>query len=99
MEWFSKVNNALKEIKIISSKEGLVATLDTNITPELQAEGEARDLIRQIQSLRKEKQLDLKDKIRIYAPNWPTDFEKEILAKTLGQNIEKAENLNIEKLI
>lgn len=88
----------VKEIKIISSKEGLVATLDTNITPELQAEGEARDLIRQIQSLRKEADLELKDKIKIFAPNWPQNFENEIKSKTLAESIEKSDQLKVEKI-
>jgi len=88
----------IKNAEIILGKNNLNVTLDTNITPELKAEGDARDLIRQIQSLRKENQLDLKDKIKIFAPNWPTNFEKEILSKTLGQNIEKSDNLKIEKI-
>ena len=72
--------------------------LDTNITPELKAEGEARNLIRDIQSLRKENQLDLKDKIKIFAPSWPKDFETEILNKTLGASIEISSDLKIEKI-
>ena len=85
----------VKNIDIKSSKENLSVNLDTNITLELKAEGDARDLIRQIQSLRKENNLDLKDKIKIFAPNWPINFEKEILSKTLGVSIEKSENVQI----
>lgn len=88
----------VKNSEIILSKENLIVTLDTNITPKLKAEGDARNLIRDIQSLRKENNLDLKDKIKIFAPNWPTDFEKEILTKTLGQTIEKSDNLRVEKI-
>ena len=83
-----------KNINGVSS-QNLTVTLDTNITPELKAEGDARDLIRQIQSLRKENQLNLKDKIKIFAPTWPINFEKEILTKTLGVSIEKSENVTI----
>jgi hypothetical protein len=79
----------------ILGKNNLTVSLDTNITPELKAEGDARDLIRQIQSLRKEKQLNLKDQIKIFAPTWPVEFEKEILTKTLGVSIEKSENVKI----
>ncbi|MDD4383275.1 MAG: isoleucine--tRNA ligase [Candidatus Shapirobacteria bacterium] len=85
----------IKDVEIILGKNNLTVTLDTNITPELKAEGDARDLIRQIQSLRKENQLNLKDKIKIFAPTWPADFEKEILTKTLGVSIEKSENVTI----
>jgi isoleucyl-tRNA synthetase len=85
----------VKEIDISESKLDLSVTLALEITPELKAEGDARDLIRQIQNLRKENQLDLKDKIKIFAPTWPADFEKEILTKTLGVSIEKSENVTI----
>ncbi|MDD2225346.1 MAG: class I tRNA ligase family protein, partial [Candidatus Shapirobacteria bacterium] len=85
----------IKDVEIILGKNNLTVTLDTNITPELKAEGDTRDLIRQIQSLRKENQLNLKDKIKIFAPTWPVDFEKEILTKTLGVSIEKSENVKI----
>lgn len=88
----------IKEIEFVLKKGSLTVTLDTNITPELKAEGDARSLIRDIQSLRKENQLDLKDKIKIYAPEWPINFEKEILVKTLGVSIEKSENIKIEKI-
>ncbi len=88
----------VKDVEINLSKDNLSVILDTNITPELKAEGDSRDLIRQIQSLRKENNLDLKDKIKIFAPDWPINFEKEILSKTLGVSIEKSENIKIEKI-
>lgn len=88
----------VKEIEIISSKENLVVSLDTNITPELKEEGDARDLIRQIQSLRREANLDLKDKIQVFAQSWPQKFEEEIKSKTLAELITQAEQLKIEKI-
>jgi isoleucyl-tRNA synthetase len=88
----------VKDIKIISSKENLTIDLDTNITPILKQEGEARDFIRQIQSLRKESNLELKDKIKILAPIWPVKFEEEIKSKTLAESITKSNQLKIEKI-
>ena len=88
----------VKEVEVSLSKENLSVVLDTNITPELKAEGEARNLIRDIQSLRKENQLDLKDKIKIFAPSWPKEFEAEILTKTLGVSLEISSDLKIEKI-
>ncbi len=85
----------VKEIETIKSNDNLTVNLDTDITPELKAEGDARTLIRDIQSLRKEKQLELKDKIKIFAPKWPESFEKEILSKTLGVSIEKSDHVEI----
>ncbi|MEI8067832.1 MAG: isoleucine--tRNA ligase [Candidatus Shapirobacteria bacterium] len=88
----------VKNVEIILSKNNLTVSLDTQLTPELEAEGDSRDLIRQIQSLRKEANLDLKDKIKIFAPQWPASFEKEILSKTVGSSIEKSDSLRIEKI-
>ncbi len=88
----------VKNIVFTNSNQNLLITLDTNITPKLKAEGEARDLIRQVQNLRKELNLNLKDKIKIYSPDWPTDFEAEIKLKTLAQSIDKANQLKIEKI-
>ena len=92
----SEIN--VKNIEINKSTDNLTVVLDTNITPELKAEGDARDLIRSIQSLRKEANLNLKDKIKIFAPTWPSQFESEILSKTLAQSISQSDSLKIEKI-
>lgn len=88
----------VKNVEIIKSKDTLSVALDTNLTPELIAEGESRDLIRSIQNLRKEANLDLQDKIKIFAPKWPVSFETDILIKTLANSIEKSDSLKIEKI-
>jgi len=54
----------VKEVEKITSTEGGVM-LDTEITPELKREGEVRELIRAIQSARKEKGLDPQDEITL----------------------------------
>lgn len=72
-------------------------SLDTNLTPDLIAEGEYRDLVRSIQVLRKELGLLVTDKIKIFAPSWPKVFEAEILKKTLGTEIVKDETLHVER--
>lgn len=81
-----------------SSSKGTKVDLDTNLTHELQAEGRARDLIREIQQLRKEQNLTLADRTKIIAPNWPKDFEKQILSATASISIEKGETLSIIKV-
>ncbi|HOZ80610.1 MAG TPA: isoleucine--tRNA ligase [Candidatus Woesebacteria bacterium] len=90
-----KEETNIKEI-VISQSSVISATIDTNLTPELIAEGEYRDFVRQIQVLRKETGLKVNDKIEIIAPNWPESFEKQILAKTLAISIEKGDNLSIK---
>jgi isoleucyl-tRNA synthetase len=63
----------VKEVEYKKSSDNLTGEMDTNITPELQSEGDARELARQIQSLRKEQGLTLKDKVEVTTPNLPTD--------------------------
>jgi isoleucyl-tRNA synthetase len=87
-------------VKKVEHKNGsdIKIELDTKITPLLQAEGDARDLIRQIQQLRKDSGLTLKDKIEILAPAWPEEFEEMVLKATAAGKIEKGEELVIKKI-
>lgn len=79
-----------------SSSNNPIVDLNTNITPELKLEGDARDLIRQIQQLRKENNLTLADKTSITAPDWPEKFEKLILKSTLSVSMKKGEQVGID---
>lgn len=72
--------------------------LDTKITQELEEEGEARGLIRQIQQTRKEQDLTLADKTKIIAPSWPEAFEKLILDSTASVSIEKGLEFKVLKV-
>jgi len=76
----------------------LSVELDTNLTPELIAEGESRDLIRLIQVMRKELGFAVQDLIIITAPAWPQSFEAEIIKKTLAVKIQTGPVLSIEKV-
>lgn len=49
----------------VSSEGGITVALDITINPALKEEGIARELVNRIQNLRKDKQLDLTDKINI----------------------------------
>jgi isoleucyl-tRNA synthetase len=62
------------DFRVVSSGDGAVATLkggaglvvlDTAVTPELELEGRARDLMRQIQQARRDAGLDVSDRITL----------------------------------
>ena len=49
----------------VESGDGFVVALDTNVTPALALEGQARDLVREIQDMRKEADLHIADRIKL----------------------------------
>lgn len=72
-----------------SEKEDISVVLDTNITPELKAEGEARDLVRQIQDERKKLGTDLAEKVDVVLESWPEAFEEYIKTNALVNSLTK----------
>ena len=87
----------VKKVTLLKVSENISVVLDTKITPELASEGEFRDLLRNIQVLRKTQGLQVKDRIKIFAPSWPKIFESKLLEKTLADSIQVGESLLVEK--
>jgi isoleucyl-tRNA synthetase len=50
---------------VLSDEKGLTVAINTRVTPELEREGLGRDLVRHIQQMRKEADLDLMDRIEV----------------------------------
>jgi isoleucyl-tRNA synthetase len=67
-----------KSWQIKEADEDLAVALNTEITPELKEEGIARELVRQINSLRKKKGLTIKDKIVVYYQTTSDQLKKVI---------------------
>lgn len=65
--------------------------IDLEITPELQAEGEARDIIRSIQEERKKLGTSLEEEVIVTLSDWPKQFEDEIMRKALVKELKKGE--------
>ncbi len=72
-------------------KKRMSLFLDINITQELKAEGDARDIVRQIQAERKVIGTTLSEKVNVSLPDWPEKFEEEIKRKALINNLTKGE--------
>lgn len=73
--------------KAIYKKGKLAVAINTELTPELKAEGEAREIIRQIQGERKNIGTTLTEQIDVTLPDWPEKYETEIKKKTLIRNL------------
>jgi len=87
-----------KEINVKNLIEGKETKLDTIITKELSEEGEANELMRNIQMARREAELSPQDMVVVTAPDWPEKFEKEILKRTRATKIVKGEKLTVKKV-
>jgi isoleucyl-tRNA synthetase len=88
----------VKEVEFSKKSEEPEVELDTKITPELAAEGEARELIRNIQKLRKEQNMVLNDQIEVTVPHVPAKFEDMIKKQTNTVTFKIGESLEIRKL-
>ena len=103
------VTSDMVDIRIIA-KEGYDAKkegnnfiiLNTNLTEELINEGIARELISKVQNLRKQKDFDVADRIKLYYESNEklekvlTDFDAMIKDETLSVELIKKENLDNE---
>ena len=69
--------------------------LNTKITPQLKAEGEARELVRAIQVMRKKGGCGLDEEIVVELPSWPEEFKEYIKRKTLAKKLKNGKALKI----
>lgn len=69
--------------------ENLAVELDFELTPELKAEGEAREIVRTIQNLRKKAGLKPDDVVKVQLPEWPEAWEGWIKERTNVEKLEK----------
>ncbi len=74
-----------------TDESGFKVNLDTHLTPELEAEGEFRDLIRKIQDERKKLGTGLNERIDVFLPAWPESFTEEMKKRALIDNLSMGE--------
>jgi isoleucyl-tRNA synthetase len=79
--------------------DSLTVSLDTQITPALKAEGEARELVRQIMDLRKQAKTAVSEKVVVELPYWPTEFETYIKTKVLAESLKLGPELKLIRML
>ncbi|HSX09775.1 MAG TPA: isoleucine--tRNA ligase [Candidatus Saccharimonadales bacterium] len=80
------------------AEEGSIqVSINTELTPELEAEGKAREIIRKIQEERKKLETSLSEKVLVSLESWPKEFEDYIKQHALVKEITKGE-FEVKKL-
>lgn len=80
----------------LATENSFIVELNTLVTPELKAEGDARNVIRTIQQMRKDAGLQPGQKVAIQLPDWPESWEAEIKKKTSVTQLVKGEKKIIQ---
>jgi len=88
-------------VKSLVFKKGstLKISLDSKLTPELIAEGQARDLIRDLQRARKLAGLTPSQLIKVELPAWPTSFTDVIKEKVNATSLTQGTALKIYETV
>lgn len=86
-----------EELNVKEVVVGSELSLDTNLTPELEDEGKARDLMRDIQGERKKQGLKPTDQVVVITPSYPASWESEIKAKVGAKSLSQGEVFSVTK--
>lgn len=87
--------NVKKVEWVVAKSVDLRVVLDTALTDELIHEGQARDVIRQIQDLRKKAGVKVNDLVKVQILSWPEGWEEPIKAKTKVSELIKGSEVKI----
>lgn len=88
-------------VKSVVQKEGkgeLEVALDLTITPELEAEGRARDIVRKIQEERKKLGTAISEEVNVSLLSWPKEFEEDIKKKAIIKSLTKSDTFSVTKV-
>ncbi len=87
----------IKDVEMTEGKGELAVELNTKLTPLLITEGEVRELVREIQIKRKELGCSLTEKVQVKMPQWPKEYERHIIKKTLAVKLVLSDKLEVFK--
>lgn len=88
-------NVLMKEINVENIKweetkdTEIEVKLDTKITKDLKEKGEAREIVRNIQTMRKKAEVTFDEMVSVQLTSWPKLHEKQIMQKALVKNLTK----------
>jgi isoleucyl-tRNA synthetase len=86
-----------KEGWAVAGEDGLTVALDLAVDPELELEGRAREAIHQVNTMRKERGLEITDRIVLTLPPELAAHQEWIARETLAERVEPGGELAIEK--
>ena len=96
LEVMAKELNVKEIIWEVSETKEASVTIDTQLTPELEQEGLAREIIRSVQQARKEANIGINESIDLVLPQWPALYENEIREKTKALSLTQGESLSVQ---
>ncbi len=88
----------VKSVVFETGEGELSGVLDTTLTPELMAEGQARELIRQIQDERKKLGTSVSEKVQVTLPEWPEQYEAYIKKSANVEVLTKGDVVSVARL-
>jgi isoleucyl-tRNA synthetase len=86
-----------KEGWAVAGEDGLTVALDLELDPQLESEARARDAIRRINTMRKEANLELTDRIVLTLTRDLEEHADWIARETLAERVEYGDELKIRK--
>lgn len=84
-------------VKRVEYDKNKTPRFNLRLTNGLREEGEAREIIRQIQRKRKEANCEMDEEVTVQLPSWPKRFEEYIKKETLSKVLIKAVEVKIMK--
>ena len=94
----AELNSKQLNIQYDNTVTAITVTFDTNLSDELILEGELREVLRQIQQLRKDQGVKVDEKIKVTVPEKFKPYEEQIKRKVLASSIDFNTEVSISRV-